>query len=111
MISKEKFVDIINRLRNYDDMQKEISEIQHKYIEPRENDFCNIASVCVGHETVVVDLLEDIFKDENEMIGYWLWELDYGRRFKKGFVIDENGIDIDLSSADKLYDYLIESII
>ena len=29
-----------------------------------------------------------------------------GRKYEPGMIIDENGHDIDLSSAEKLYDYL-----
>lgn len=111
MISKEKFVDIINRLRNYNDMQDEIRDISKKYIEPMESDFNNAAEICVGHETVVVDLLRNIFDDEeNDILGWWIWECDYGRSFKKGFLVELDGTKPDLTTPEKLYDYLTENM-
>lgn len=105
MISKEKFVDIMNRLKNFDDMQNEIREVSRKYLEPIESDYFNTVNACIGHETVVVDLLRDMFHDDVDMLGWYIWEKDYGRDFKYGDLVD-NGKKIDLSTYEKLYDYL-----
>ena len=39
-------------------------------------------------------------------LDYFIWELDFGRDWKPGMVT-EDGRDIDLSSAEKLYDYIM----
>lgn len=46
--------------------------------------------------------------DRAEMIAYFVYELDFGRKYSPGYVIDENGEDINLSTAEKLYEYLAE---
>jgi hypothetical protein len=109
MISKSKFVYIINRLKDYDTMQKEIQNIMNSHVEARESDFTNAGGICIGHESVVVDLLKEIFKDESDIISWWLWELDYGREYSQGCISESDGTDIDLSTPEKLYDYLVEN--
>ena len=108
MISKEKFVEIINRLKNYKELQDKIDELFKDNIDNRENDFINAASICIGHESVVVELLENMF--DTDMISYFIYELDYGKKYKAGCVLDENMNEIDLSTAEKMYDYLVKSL-
>lgn len=108
MISKEKFVEIINRLKNYNELQDKIDELFKDNIENREKDFMNAGSICVGHESVVVKLLEKMF--DTDIISYWIYELNYGKEYTDGCVLDENMNEIDLSTVEKLYDYLIKSL-
>ena len=106
MITKERFVQIINRLKNYNKLQEQINSLFDECIDNKENDFCNAGSICIGHESVVVELLENMFN--TDMISYWIYELDYGREYKDGYVQDREGKNIDISTAEKLYDYLIK---
>ena len=108
MISKEKFVEIINRLRNYNYLQNKIDDLFRDNIDNKEMDFVNAGSICVGHESVVIYLLENMF--DTDMISYWIYELNYGKEYKEGCVLDANMNEIDLSTAEKLYDYLIKSL-
>lgn len=112
MISKEEFVEIIERLRNYNDLQNKINNLFEDLIDNKENDFCNAGSICIGHETIVVELLKNMFNDK-DTIDWWLYELDYGRGYKEDFIQEEKErkiVNIDLSNAEKLYDYLIENM-
>lgn len=106
MISKEKFVEIINRLKSYNELQNKINDLFKENIDNKEMDFMNAGSICIGHESVVVYLLEKMF--DTDMISYFIYELDYGEKYKAGCVLDENMNEIDLSTAEKLYDYLIK---
>ena len=109
MISKEEFVQIINRLKNYNNLQNEINELFKKLLDNREQDFTNAGSICIGHETVVVELLKKIFNDTADIISWWIYELEYGAKFTIGSFTD-NGQDIDLSTAEKLYEYLERNV-
>ena len=106
MITKERFIEIIKRLENYNKLQENINGLFDECIETKESDFCNAGSICIGHESVVVELLENMFN--TDMISYWIYELDYGRQYKDGYVQDGEGNIVDLSTLEKLYDYLIE---
>lgn len=107
IINKEKFVEIMNRLKNYNDLQDKINELFEGYIDNRENDFCNAGSICIGHESVVVSILEDMF--ETDLISWWIYELDYGKEYSPGALLID-GKEIDVSTADKLYDVMIEDL-
>lgn len=108
MINKKEFVKIINRLRDYNDLQNKINELFENCIDNRENDFCNAGSICIGHETIVVDLLQIMFNDV-DTLNYWLYNCDYGRKFKIG-MMSVDGVDIDLTTPEKLYDYLVKEM-
>ena len=108
IISKEKFVEIIDRLRDYNDLQDKINDLFKENIDNKEADFMNAGSICIGHETIVVELLENMFSDRNT-IGWWLYECNYGRDFSIGD-LEVDGVEVDLSTAEKLYDYLIKSL-
>lgn len=105
MITKEQFVKIINRLKAYNDLQDKIQELFKENIDNREMDFMNAGSICVGHETIVVELLENMF--DTDIISWWLYELEYGRKYEEGCIQDADGSNIDLSTPEKLYDYLV----
>ena len=106
MISKDKFIEIINRLKSYNELQNKINDLFKENIDNKEMDFMNAGSICIDHESVVVYLLERMF--DTDMISYFIYELDCGEKYKKGCVLDENMNEIDLSTAEKMYDYLIK---
>ncbi len=111
MITKQKFVKIINRLRDYNDLQDKIQELFKDNIDNQEMDFMNAGSICVGHETIVVKLLENMFNDRGNWISWWLYEQDYGRSVNIDDVFDkEIGKFVDLTTPEKLYDYLIKEM-
>lgn len=108
MISKEKFVEIINRLKEVDDFVEETNDRARKLSDAVRSDFFNAMSLSISHEEIVLELLEDIFKlDKDDTLSWWIYEEDYGRNFKMGdFTVE--GKEIDLSTPEKLYDYLVE---
>lgn len=74
-----------------------------------ENDFCNAAALQISHESSVVFLLKRIMRDQYEYIDYFIYELDYGRKYEAGMITDENGEDIDLRTPELLYDFIINN--
>lgn len=112
MITKKEFIDIINRLKETNDFVEETNNNARKLQDAIRSDFFNAMSLSVSHEGIVVQLLEKIF-DDRETISWWIYELDYGRKYKEGCIqeIKEGKIvNIDVSTAGKLYDYLLEEI-
>ncbi len=103
MLSKEVFVKTINEVQKVWDYSNSLDKFF------RENDVEGyiIQPDCTD---TVVNLLHEIFeeKDKLEWISYYCWELDFGRKWVKGTVID-NGKDIILNNAGALYDFLISN--
>lgn len=108
MISKKEFVDIINRLKEVNDFVDNTNDNARKLHDVIVSDFFNASSLMISHETIVVQLLKNIFNlQDDDTLTWWLYEKDYGRKFKIGdFTIDE--VNIDLTTTEKLYDYLVE---
>lgn len=109
MISKEQFVKIINRLKDTDDFVKETNNRARKLADSIESAEINAMGLAISHESIVVELLEDMFND-SDYISWWLYDLEYGRDYKDGCIQDEKGKIIDLSTAEKLYDFLVENV-
>ena len=108
LLTKEEFVKIINRLEKATEIQDKVSSIFRSSTDNIENDFMNAGSLQISHESVVVDLLEKIFCDEYFNISYFIYELNYGKEYKPDSITDTDGNTIDFSTAEKLYDYLVE---
>lgn len=104
MISKIEFVTIVNHLKEINDFSQEINDKAKKLNDSIMRDFFNITYLGV-FEDDVVKLLENMFNTET--ISWWFWEKDYGRKFKIGDLIKADKTKPDLSTAEKLYDYLI----
>ena len=109
MLTKKEFVEIIEKLKEVNDFVDETNEKARKLHDAIISDFYNTMSLSISHENIVVQLLEKIFNDK-DILSWWLYELDYGRRYEKGCIKDRNGKDIDISTAEKLYDYLVEGV-
>lgn len=112
MISKEKFVTIINKMKLVDDFVNEVNDKSRDLREKLDDSFLDFFegnSLFVAHSDIVVQLLENMFNN-NDMISYWIYELDYGRKYEGGTISDCDGNNIDVSTVEKLYDYLIQEM-
>ncbi len=102
MIDKEVFVEVIEDAMKSDDYQNWINKQLR----------ANGAEGYLFHPTCVdsvIKLLHTFFGDADldDTISYFCFELDYGRKWKEGMIMGQNGEDINLSSPELLYDYLI----
>ena len=109
-LSKEEFVEIMNRLRESSDLVDKVDELFRNSRDNVERDFCNGASLQISHESIVILLLKKLLKDTGEDISYFIYELDYGRNYEPGMITDKDGHDIDFGSPEKLYDYLVGDV-
>lgn len=108
MITKKHFVDIINHLKEVNDFVNETNEKAEKIHDSIISDFFNASSLSISFEDDLVKVLENMF--DTDLISWWLWELNYGREFKVGYLEEKNGDKPDLSTAEKLYEYLIKNL-
>lgn len=109
MITKKQFVRIINHLKEVNDFVNETNDKAKKLNDAIISDFFNASSLSISFEDDLVNVLENMF--ETDLINWWLYELDYGRNFKIGYLIEADGTTKpDLSTPEKLYDYLIKNM-
>ena len=108
MITKMQFVDIINKLKEVNDFVNETNDRARKLSDAVMSDFFNAQSLSISHENIVIELLEDMF-NAGDIISWWIYDLEYGTKYKDGCITEEDGTIIDVSTAEKLYDYLKEN--
>ena len=106
ILSEQEFVDVMNRLREASDLQEQVDKLFRNSRENIENDFCNAAALQISHENTVVFLLKRIMRDQYDYIDYFIYELDYGRKYEVGMMTDENGQNIDIHTPGLLYDFI-----
>ena len=109
ILSKKEFVQIINQLKEVNDFVEETNNKARKLNDAIISDFFNVGSLSISHEMIVLHLLEKMFND-SDIISYWLYELDYGKKYKEGDITEIDGTIIDISTPEKLYDFLIENM-
>lgn len=100
MISKETFVNIMERLETLD-KNMEAVDVAFTNLSP---DFCGF--YVIEPFNIIIDLLKEIFKDKHDWLGYFVYELDYLHKFHMGCITQDNE-PIDLSTWDKVYDYMV----
>lgn len=103
ILSKEEFVKCIKDVKFVIDYEDGLNDHFKKY----KVDGYIYPPNCI--ETVG-DLLYKIFgeADKDEWISYFMWELDFGKKYKDGIILDSEGKNIRLDTAEKLYDFLCE---
>ena len=57
-------------------------------------------------EELIVDLIKMLMGDEDDWIGYWLYELDCGKEAKKNSVQDKDGKNIPIKTLRDLYNII-----
>lgn len=105
LITKEKFIEIVDKLKAAHDLVDETNTLFRGYNERLEMDFLNGAGMIITHENEVVYLLELLMNDKYKDIEYFIYEKDFGRNHELGDVT-ENSVPIDFRSAGAVYDYL-----
>lgn len=109
MITEQEFVRIIDDLIEAQDIKDKIRKIYRQARDNARYDYMNAGSLMIAHEDNVVFLLEKIFGlGRDNTLQYWLYECDYGRKFKVGWIKEPNGSEPDLSTASNLYYYLLK---
>lgn len=113
-ISKELFVKTMEKIQNGFRKKHEASDAIEKII-----DGYAIISITDDFENALIELLEDVCDDKSETISWWLYEtksefFPYGVERKIWIQPEHKNnktgkeIEIDLSTPEKLYDYLCE---
>lgn len=108
-MTKENFCKIINKLKTASDVQNQVNEIYRNSRENIDNDFMNAAALQINHESIVVELLKEIMHDKGDDISYFVYGLDYGREWTPDSIICD-GESIDISTPERLYDYLVKEM-
>lgn len=106
MLTKEEFVNILDRLDKVNILQDKMHDLLKESYDYIHNDFMDGWGFLICNEDIVVSLLEKIMNDDVGDVSYFIYELNYGRDYKDGMITEADGTIVDFSTAEKLYDYL-----
>lgn len=106
MVKKEVFETAIEALRRQYDYDKSMSELMAQYSGADAEDMLyNNGILADALLLILYDGMTNISVAE-DMIGFYCWELDFGRKYKDG-CFSIHGNNVDLSNAGKLYDAIL----
>ena len=101
MISKETFVSTVERLQILD---KKMDAVD-KAMKALDSDFCSFYITSIFNTTF--DLLKEAMNDNDDWIGYFVYERDWLRDFKLGDV-EVNGEPVKIYSLGDVYDFIVK---
>lgn len=101
-IDKNKFIKIMNEFESF---SKKIDDSSYKIRKLTDNEWDVFFPT---EEFILCELLTKIFNCElSDDLGYFVYELEFGEKWKEGVVTDVDGNDIPLKNSSDLYDLLI----
>lgn len=107
MLEKEQFLEIMSKMNDL----SICSAMIEKVFLTSENDVLkdsrDASGIMFAERDIVIELLELLMRDKFKFIELFVYNLDFGRG-KCTDVLDENEKPIDISTSEKLYDYLVE---
>lgn len=101
-MNKSDFVDAINAIKTYNNKINNIQTVLEENCE-------DVIFWPPSLEDALIKTLVEAFNDYNEMIDYFIYELEFGEIWSPGF-ITENGKDIKMQTVEDLYDYLVDEL-
>lgn len=101
VISKELFTEYLGHVQETQDFQIKLNSVNQ--ILPGEEDYYPDCT------NTVLNLLHILWgsADKEELISYFVYQTDFGRKTSCVMFQDEAGNSIDLSSSEKLFDVLL----
>lgn len=102
MIDKEGFIEIIRGIEKHSRFIDALNDVAREYQED-----CAIAS-CDGIDLAIRALQYAVDEDEEcDDINYYCWELDFGRDWYEGCILDKDGNDIPLRTPEDLWNLIM----
>lgn len=99
-ITKELFIECVEALQKQSEIDEKCNKafdiiLPYDFTSGYSNDTLS---------NMIIKMLKELTGDEFD-IEYFIYEIDYGREYKKGCVTDE-GKNINISTSEKLWKYL-----
>lgn len=107
MINKELFITCLNQIQRDMLMADSLDDIFKTY---NKRDFLDGYGFINPDITgLLVQVLDKSFDEDNDIISYFVYDLNCGKNWYPGCIVDENNNDIDISTMEKLYQYLTDT--
>ena len=110
-LTKEQFVEYVGRIKATYEKDNMLSEA----IETACEDNCRVIGLYTSECSTMVELLSlamglDIGTRDGNTLEYFIWELNFGEDYKTGCYTEQDGTPIDISTVEKLYDYIVSEV-
>lgn len=104
-ITKEIFVEILKNIQNQSEHDDKCNEAFKIILPETFGGYYNNSFI---HSSLLY-LLKTAFGDNHRdsWIDYFIYELEFGEKYKDGCATNKDGSNIDLSTSEKLYEFLI----
>ena len=100
MITKETFVNTMERLKDLDE-RMDAADAAFKKLSP---DFCSFYILDIFD--IALEVLKEAMNDKNNWIAYFVYERDWLRDMKLGD-IEVNGEPVKIDSWGDVYDFIV----
>ena len=103
-ITEETFIEIMSDLKRQYVLDNSNAQLLQKVF--------NTTSLIIDNSILndsLLKILKVALKDESDWIGYFIYELEWGKKYKKGCVTN-NGKNCNISNEHFLYVFLIENM-
>jgi hypothetical protein len=105
-MNKELFVNTIEQIKKQEEMDIRNSERLNEIFPNAFN-----ANLIYNNQLLkdqLLKLLKIEMNDGDDWIEYFIYELDYGKKYREGVAVKNDGVNINLSDSGFLYDFLKE---
>lgn len=102
MTFKTLFYKTLMKVYEQQEAVKKLDKIFHDDLH---NDFISGAAFVGDFQDYAIQLLDAHFGDDCDWVSYWVYELDCGKNYRDGSVIDKDGGIIKLKTIDDLWDF------
>lgn len=99
-MTKKEFCKKLNELKQMQDKIEKV-HLAMQELSPNFGGFC-----VEGYSDLVISLLSEVVGDKDDWIGYFVYELDFGKKATTGGVEDQNGKKWKLDTSEKLYELI-----
>lgn len=101
-MNKELFVETINNMKKLSVEQEAFNNMLSSIDTEFGGGYIHSKSI-----DILYNLLRRLVNDtEDDWIGYYIWELDFGTKYEDGMVTEQDGTNIRLSTPEELYDFI-----
>ncbi len=110
-LTKEEFVEYVGYIKETSDKDDMLSAA----IEEACNNDCRVIGLYGAECSVMVDLLSfamglEVGTCDGNEIEYFIYDLNFGKDYNEGCLTEMDGTPIDISTAEKLYDYIVSEV-
>lgn len=99
-------LEYLQNLKDFEDNFEKLMENNELGLHFKRRTFVDVKLI-----DYLLRLLEKMFLDSEKWIRYWVYDLDFGRHWEPGSIIESDGTDIKLQTKEDLHNFLQKKLI